>query len=163
MNKIARILPLFTVIAWAITLVLPVLDSGNTVGPRIIVTSLGGQSFDLADVEPVFLLAWAGVLVCALSVWLLRSLRWWSLAAIATSGLLCALFVRMLTDPPMLMWDGVDPQGNPIGGAEIGEPAIGAVLWGIGIAALFVAGVCGFLGAKNSRKQPVTRGAPGNR
>ena len=151
MKKIARILPLFTVVAWAITLVLPVLDSGNTIGPRIIVTSLGGQSFDLADVEPVFLLAWAGVLGCALSVWLLRSLKWWSLATIVTSGLLCTLFVRMLVDPPMLMWDGADSQGNPIGGGEIGEPAIGAVLWGIGIVALFLAGVCGFLSAKSPK------------
>lgn len=158
MNKTARILPLITVAALALTLVVPILDSGNTGGPRIVVTSLGGPAFDLAEMDPVFLIAWAAVLGCAVSVWFLHSLGWWGVAAMLTSGLLGALFVRMLTDPPYLFWDDMDAQGNPVGGGEIGEPAIGALLWAIGLGALLAAAICGLMGARASRRRLIPPG-----
>lgn len=146
MTRIARLLPLLTVAAWAITLVLPILDSGNTPGSRIVVSSLGGEPFALTEAQPAFLLAWACVLGCAASVWLFRTLRWWSVVSMLVAVLLGALLFTMLTDPPSLLWDGVDAQGRPTGGQEIGKPAAGAVVWAIGIGALFAAGVCGLIG-----------------
>ncbi|MFT0846336.1 hypothetical protein VR010_01115 [Actinomycetaceae bacterium L2_0104] len=147
MNRIARLLPLLTTIAWAATLVVPVLDSGNTEGPRIVVTSLGGRPFDLDKVEAVFVLAWISVLGCAISGWILRSLRWWSVTTMLVAGALGTLLASMIRNPPIIMWDGVDAQGRMTGGAAIGEPAIGALIWAIGIVALLVAGVCGLVGA----------------
>lgn len=146
MTRIARLLPLLTVMAWAITLVLPVLDSGNDHGPRIVVSSLGGEPLDLADVQSPFVIAWVAVLGCAASAWLFRSLRWWSVATLLIAAVLGILLIGMLVDPPSLLWDGVDAQGRPTGGQEIGEPAAGALFWAMGIGALVAAGVCGLIG-----------------
>lgn len=129
--------------AWAITLVLPILDSGNTQGPRIVVSSLGGEPLDLADAQPSFVIAWVAILGCAASAWLFRSLTWWSVGTLLLAQVLSARLIEMLVNPPILMWDGVDDQGRPTGGSEIGEPVFGALAWAIGIGALVLAGVCG--------------------
>ena len=151
-----RLLPLLTVAAWALTLVIPVLDSGKNSGPRIVVSSTGGTPFDLTDAEPVFLLAWAGVLGCAATVWLLRSLKVWSVVAIVVAVLLAVLLITTIMDPPTVFWDGIDAQGQHIGGAEVGGPATGSVLWAIGIGALFMAGLGGLRhvdGVPDARRQ----------
>lgn len=145
MTRLARLLPLLTVAAWTITLVLPILDSGTSHGPRIVVSSLGGDVFDLTGARPEFVLAWAGVLGCAASVWLFRSLRWWSVVTMLIALVLGFFLLAMIMDPPSLLWDGVDGQGRPTGGQEIGEPVAGALAWVIGIGALFAAGVCGLI------------------
>ncbi|SDT20853.1 hypothetical protein [Microlunatus soli] len=152
MINIARFLPLITVVAWLITLALPVLDSGNGHGPRIVVTSLGGDPFDLAGIELPFVLAWIGILGCAVTVWLLRSLTWWSVVAVLVTIALVALGAQLITDPPTLIWGGVDDQGRPTGGMERGEPVAGALVWLLGIAALATAAVCGFLGSRRVRR-----------
>lgn len=129
-----------------ITLALPVLDSQNSTGPQITASSLGGDPFDLSDAQPGFLLAWAAVLGCAASAWLLRSLRWWSVVAILVAVVLGGLLLTMLLDPPSILWDGVDDRGRPTGRQAIGEPAAGAVVWAAGIGALLAAGVLGLAG-----------------
>ena len=100
LRRAAHLLPLIATAAWVVTLALPVLDSGDAAGPRIVVTSLGAQPFDLTETHPAFLLAWIGVLGCAASVWLLRSLRWWSVATMLVAPMLGALLLTTLTDPP---------------------------------------------------------------
>lgn len=132
--------------AWTITLVLPILDSGNEHGPRIVVSSLGGEPLDLIEAQPPFVIAWVAVLCCAASAWLVRSLTWWSVATLLIAVVLGILLIGMLLDPPSLLWDGADAQGRPTGGQEIGEPAAGALVWAIGIGALIAAGVCGLSG-----------------
>lgn len=146
MTRGAQLLPLVTVAVWVITLLIPVLDSGNTEGPRIVVTSLGGPPFDLSETQPVFVVAWVAILCCAVSAWVARSLRWWSVVTILVAVLLGAFLLRMLVEPPFLLWDGVDAQGRPTGGQEIAEPAGGALAWAMGIGALFAAGICGLIG-----------------
>lgn len=152
MIRVARLLPLVTVLAWAITLALPILDSGNARGPTIVVSSLGGAPFDLSDANAAFVAAWVAVLVCAASVWLVRTLKWWSLATILVAVLLAAMLLMMIVDPPTLSWDGVDAQGRETGGYEIGKPVAGAVVWAVGLAALGAAGICGLIGHR--RQQP---------
>lgn len=158
MIRSAQLLPLVTVAVWAITLLLPVLDSGNAEGPRIVVTSLGGPPFDLGEMQPVFFVAWVAVLGCAVSVWVVRSFRWWSVVTILVTVLLGAFLLGMLVDPPSLLWDGMDAQGRPTGGQEIAEPAGGAPAWAVGIGALLAAAICGFIGRTrpgNSTAPPV--------
>lgn len=152
MTRTARLLPLITVAAWAITLALPILDSGDSETGGIVVSSLG-ESVSSTAVQPAFLLAWAGVLGCAASVWLFRSLTWWSIVAMLVAVMLGAFLVSVIMDPPSLLWDGVDAQGRPIGGYEVGEPAAGALVWVMGIGALFAAGVCGLIGRTEHGKQ----------
>lgn len=152
MTRIARFLPVLTVLAWVITLALPILDSGNTRGPKIVVSSLGGAPFDLSDANPIFIVAGAAVVGCAASVWLFRSLTWWSITAILVVVLLGTMLLGMILEPPSVIWDGVDPQCRPTGGYEVGEPAAGAWVWAMGIVALFTAGICGLIG--RARHQP---------
>ena len=151
MITLARLLPLVTVAAWLIGLVLPVLDSGNTNGGRIVVTSLGGDVLEWGDVEPAFVVAWVGVVGCAVSAWLLRSLTAWSVAALLIAVALISWLGAMIADPPSLIWDGQDAQGRPTAGMEFGRPAAGALAWTIGIAALAAAAVCGWIGSRSTR------------
>ena len=143
MTSPARLLPLITVAAWTATLALPILDSGESKGPRIMVSSTGGYPFDLTEAQPIFLVAWIAVLGCAATVWMLRSLTWWSVVAMSVALLLGALLIMTLANPPSLVWDGVGGQGYPTGGNAIAKPMAGALVWVMGIGALFAAGVFG--------------------
>lgn len=154
MTRLARLLPVLTVLAWMITLALPILDSGNTRGPKVVVSSLGGTPFDLSDAQAAYIVSWLAVVGCAASVWLFRSLTWWSLATILVAVLLGTMLVGVILDPPSLNWDGADRQGRPIGGYETGKPAAGAWVWAGGIAALFAAGICGLIGRARRRPRP---------
>lgn len=145
MTLAARLLPLIAVIALAVTLALPILDSANENGPRLMVTSLGGEPFDVTETKPAFLIAWIAVSACAASVWMFRSLKWWSIATIVVSVGLGALLVATILDPPWTTWSGIDTQGRETGGAEVAEPAAGAIVWIAGITALLVAGVLGIV------------------
>lgn len=152
MSAVARILPLVTVLAWVITLAVPVLDSGNTRGPKIVVSSLGGSPFDLSDAQATYVISWIAVVGCAASAWLFRSLTWWSLVTILVALLLGARLLGLVLDPPSLIWDGADPRGRPTGGQVIGKPSAGTWIWAMGIAALLVAGVCGLAGRVRHEK-----------
>lgn len=150
MIRIARLLPLVTVLAWVITVFLPVLDSGNLTGPRIVVTSLGGDPLDPSGIKPPYVFAWLGVVGCAVLAWLLRSLTWWSVVTMIVTLALAVLLVSMISDPPSLLWDGVDARGHPTGGMERGAPAPGMLAWLLGIAALGVSAVLGLVGTRRS-------------
>lgn len=150
MITVARLLPLVTVVAWSVTLVLPVLDSGRTAGPRIVVTSLGGDRLDVGDLDSAFVIAWLAVIGCAVTALLARSLRWWSLLAMPVAVALAAFLIGMIIEPPSLIWDGQDAQGRMTGGSEVAEPALGALAWLVGIVALGAASVCGFVRTRPS-------------
>jgi len=145
-TSLARVLPMLTVLAWVITLALRILDSGNTRGPTIVVSSLGGAPFDFGEAQAIYLVSWVAVTGCAVSAWLFRSLTWWSVAAILVAVMLGTMLLGLLLDPPSVIWDGVDRQGRPIGGYETGEPAAGALVLAVGIAALLAASICGLIG-----------------
>ncbi len=140
-TRIARVLPLLTVAAWLTTVFVPILDSGNTVGSRIVVTSLGFDGFPPQSVEPVFIAAWVAVLACAGLAWVPSGRRWWSVLAIVVAIVLAVVLVAWVLNPPFILWDGVDAQGRPVGGHEEAVPAIGILASTLGIAALFVAGL----------------------
>lgn len=146
-NIVARCLPLVTVLAWAITIAVPVLDSAEPSGPNIVVNSFGAEPYQWDEVQDSFLIAWIAVLVCAAWAWWARPQRVWSVVTLVVAGGLAWMLLGLLLRPPMLMWDGVDAQGRPTGGSVVGEPAAGAVLWAIGIIALGVSGLWGFLSA----------------
>lgn len=151
MIRWARLLPLVSVAAWALTLVVPIIRADEPQRDSIVVRSLGDISLDLTEASPPFVLAWAGVLACAGSVWLVRTLRWWSVVAMLVAAGLSALLINLLLDPPFLMWDGQDDQGRMVGGMVVGEPAAGALIWVIGILALFLAGVFGLVGGSREK------------
>lgn len=144
MTTTARALPLLTVLMWALTLVAPLLHGANGRDMSVSVASHGGPPLDLTAASLPFVLAWVAVLACAVTAWVVRSLRWWSVAAVVSSLALAWLLVTTVRNPPILLWDGVDGQGNPTGGMVAGEPTVGVLLWVVGIAALAVAGVLGF-------------------
>ncbi len=148
---IARWLPLITVAAWIAMIWIPVLDSGNDRGPRLLVTSLGEHPISPENFDVAFVLPWAAILVCAVTAWLSRSLTLWSPAAVIVGLVLLVALVAMIMDPPFFMWDGQDEQGRWIGGMEIGYPAPGAALWALGSAALIVGGIFGLAGSRHCR------------
>lgn len=151
LTRIARALPLITVTSWALTLFVPVLDSGNTRGPRIVVSSLGGEPLALVDAQGPFVVAWVLVIGSAASAWVSRSLTGWSVVVMLVAVALTMFLSSMLLDPPRLIWDGVDDQGRPTGGYEVAGPTVGTLIWAAGIAALFAAGVCGLAGRGQQR------------
>ncbi len=80
-----------------------------------------------------------------MAAWLLRSVKWWSVVTMLVAMLLSAVLITTLMNPPELIWDGFDDQGRAIGGYVVGEPAVGALVWVMGIAALFAASVYGLV------------------
>ena len=77
LSVVARVLHVATVACWAITIVVPVLDSGEPDSLRIRVTSLGYSPIDMNDLDEAYLLLWAVVLIVAVTAWLLEASRWW--------------------------------------------------------------------------------------
>src|SRR5699024_12307491 len=67
LSVVARVLPVATVACWAITIVVPVLDSGEPDSLRIRVTSLGYSPIDMNDLDEAYLLLWAVVLIVAVT------------------------------------------------------------------------------------------------
>ena len=150
LNLAARVLPLGAVACWMITIVVPVLDSGEPDSMRIRVTSLGLSPIDMNDLDEVYLLLWAVILAGAVTAWLLAASKWWSVAAIVLGTVLCLRLLQMVVDPPFLIWDGQTANGLLAGGMEIAYPAPGFVFWILGSLCFFAAGVCGL--AAEARK-----------
>jgi hypothetical protein len=111
-----------TVACWAITIVVPVLDSGEPDSLRIRVTSLGYSPIDMNDLDEAYLLLWAVVLIVAVTAWLLEASRWWSVAAIVLGTVLSLRLLQMIVDPPYLVWEGQTSSGTPTGGMEVAYP-----------------------------------------
>lgn len=131
----------------------PVLDSGSSKGNesmRIVYSSFGRRPVDFADIDPEYVFLWCVLLVCVITVWLLRSLRIWSVLAILLGIVMLAFLIMLIADPPMLIWDGQDSQGRATGGMEVGRPAFGALLWVLGGLALMASGVCGFMSGRGN-------------
>lgn len=145
LNVVARVLPIATAACWAITIVVPVLDSGEPDSMRIRVTSLGRSPIDMNDLDEAYLLLWAVVLIVAVTAWLLEASKWWSVAAIAIGTVLCLRLLQMVVDPPYLVWDGQTSSGMPTGGMEVAYPALGFGLWVFGSLCFIAAGVCGLV------------------
>ncbi|WP_209325618.1 hypothetical protein [Brevibacterium renqingii] len=143
LNLAARVLPLGAVACWMITIVVPVLDSGDPDSTRIRVTSLGLSPIDMNDLDEVYLLLWIVILAGAVTAWLLAASKWWSVAAIVLGTVLCLRLLQMVVDPPFLIWDGQTASGLPAGGMEIAYPAPGFVFWILGSLCFVAAGVCG--------------------
>lgn len=145
----ARCLPLVTLAIWVTMIWIPVLDSGETSGGpslRIVCTSIGCRPVEPTAPDPEVIAVWVLLLLSALTAWMLRSLRLWSVVAVIVGIALLVILALMVADPPMTIWDGVDSQGRPTGGMVVGLPAPGALLWMVGSLGLCAAGVCGFSG-----------------
>lgn len=150
-RRIARWLPVVAVLAWVAMIWVPVLDSGNDDGPRLLITSLGEYPISPENFDIAFALPWAAILLCAVTAWFSRSLTLWSPAAVILGLVLLVALVAMVMDPPFFMWDGQDEQGRWVGGMEVGYPAPGAVLWALGSAALIAGGIFGLVGSRHCR------------
>lgn len=148
---VARWLPLVALASWVAMIWVPVLDSGNHEGPRLVITSLGEQPIAPETSDVAFLLPWIAIVACAVTAWISRSLVMWSPAAVILGLVLLVALTLMLLDPPFFMWDGMDEQGRWVGGMEIGYPAPGAVLWALGSTALIVGGIFGLYGSRHCR------------
>lgn len=142
--RAARILPLATIVAWTITIFVPVLDSGNDDGPRIRITSLGSSPLDPANLDPGMITIWVVILAIVILPWLLGASQLWSGAAILFGIVLLAGLASAAFEPPTMVWDGQTGDGMPTGGMETGRPAAGFVICTIGALALVAAGVCGW-------------------
>lgn len=149
----ARTLSTLALLAWVALTIVPVMDSGPDSAVRLMVTSLGSARLDLSAVSPPMVLLFGVIAALALSSWVLRRLRVWSLLAMLTGTLLAVLLVAILAYPPSATWDGTDALGNPIGGFEVAGPALGALLWVLGAGALFAAGICGAASCITDRRQ----------
>lgn len=145
LSVVARVLPVATVACWAITIVVPVLDSGEPDSLRIRVTSLGFSPIDMNDLDEAYLLLWAVVLIVAVTAWLLEASRWWSVAAIVLGTVLSLRLLQMIVDPPYLVWEGQTSSGTPTGGMEVAYPALGFGFWVFGSLCFIAAGVCGLI------------------
>ncbi|MGO3023373.1 MAG: hypothetical protein ACTIIH_09060 [Brevibacterium sp.] len=160
LRRLARFLPLITLTAWVITLFIPVIDSFNDSGPRIIMTSLGDWTLDSTTPPDTFdLVLWALIITIAVLGLFFPSARWWAAAAMLIGALIVVLLIGLVLEPPLLMWDGQLPDGTPTGGMEIGCPSVGYGLWVVGAAALISAGICGLL-AQTKRPRPAVQGPP---
>lgn len=142
---VVRCLPLVTLAAWVITTVVPILDSDEGSGPRLTITSMGEAPINFADLNPGVILGWAAVLVLAVLAWVLKGLKWWSVAAIIVGDLLVLTLGILAVDPPSLVWDGQTAEGMPAGGMVIARPAIGYYISIVGSCALVAAGLFGFM------------------
>ena len=160
LRRLARFLPLITLTAWGITLFIPVIDSFNDSGPRIIMTSLGDWSLDSTTPPDTFyLVLWALIITIAVLGLFFPSARWWAAAAMLIGALIVVLLIGLVLEPPLLMWDGQLPDGTPTGGMEIGCPSVGYGLWVVGAAALISAGISGLL-AQTKRPRPAIQRPP---
>lgn len=145
---IARTLPLLALIAWTVTIWVPVLDSADNglhtrESIRIVVTSLGGWPRNPAELEPEYVIIWSCLLTCVVSSWLLDGLRIWGWATTSLGVAVLWFLGNLIAEPPTAMWDGRDGNGRRIGGMEYASPDAGAAFWAVGGTALAVAGVCG--------------------
>ena len=159
LQQLARLLPFIAVTMWIATIFIPVVDSFNSVGPRIRLTSLGDLTFDDGgEMLPPFILLWAIVVgFTALGLGFAAD-QWWNVAAVLIAALIVLIFVAILLNPPTIMWDSQLPDGTPIGGMEVGRPSFGFGLWLIGAASLAAAGICGFA-ANAQRPRHTVEGA----
>lgn len=150
-TRLARFLPLLTLATWVITLAVPLFQGDDPEMPglsaEVTVSSLGGAPFDLDAASWPFVMSWIAIAGLATSAWFLRGLRIWSLVAIVTAGSLGVLLYSYLAQPPVLLWDGMDDQGNMTGGQITGVPAAGIPIWMAGITSLALAGVLGLVGS----------------
>lgn len=150
LRLITRTLPVLTLAVWAVTLWVPVLDSANnnlhlSESSRIVVTSLGRSPVEVEELELDFVTIWACLFTCVISAWLLDGLRLWSWATAIFGVVVLEFLGGMITEPPTIMWDGQDSNGEWIGGVEVATPDVGAWLWLVGGLALLAAGACGLL------------------
>lgn len=163
MTRLARLLPLLTLAAWVITLAVPLFQGDDPDNPAlsdvVTVSSLGGAPFDLDAASWPFVLSWIAIAGLTVSAWFLRSLRVWSLVAIGAAVALSLQLYSVISYPPVLLWDGMDGQGNMIGGQITGVPTVGVPIWMAGIAALGLAGVLGLIGSfrGNAPLRPLAR------
>lgn len=159
LQQLARLLPFIAVTMWIATIFIPIVDSFNSVGPRIRFTSLGDLTFDDGgEMLPPFILLWAIVVGFAALGLGFAADQWWNVAAVLIAALIVLIFVAILLNPPTIMWDGQLPDGTPIGGMEVGRPSFGFGLWLIGAASLAAAGICGFA-ANAQRPRHTVEGA----
>lgn len=63
----------------------------------------------------------------------------------AVGALVLAMLLLMITDPPNLLWDGLDDEGRPTGGMAVGRPHVGALLCSAAGLLLIAGGVCGLV------------------
>ncbi|MGC2976627.1 hypothetical protein ACPUD8_13080 [Brevibacterium sp. FAM 25378] len=152
LNLAARVLPLGSVACWAITIFVPVLDSGGTGSMRIRVTSLGFSPIDMNDLNPGYLALWIIILTTAFTAWLLSASKWWSIAAIVLGTVLGLHLLQMVADPPIMMWDGQTADGMPTGGMEVAYPAAGFGFWVLGSVLFFTSGICGLVAASQQNR-----------
>lgn len=145
LNLAARALPLGAVACWVITIVVPVLDSGEPDSLRIRITSLGFSPIDMNDLDEIYLVLWIVILTGAVSAWLMKASKGWSAAAIVLGTVLGLRLLQMVVDPPYLLWDGQTTDGVPTGGMEIAYPAAGFGFWVLGSLCFFAAGICGLV------------------
>lgn len=154
LHSLARFLPFIALAVWIITLFVPVIDSFNDSGPRIIMTSLGDWTPDSSrPPDTFFFVLWVLILTIVVLGIFFASARWWAAAAILLGAFIVVILIGLVLSPPMLMWDGQLPDGTPTGGMEIGYPSVGYGLWLIGGAALITAGICGLL-SETQRPRP---------
>ncbi|WP_210604749.1 hypothetical protein [Brevibacterium oceani] len=154
LGLVAQALPWGAVACWVITIFVPVLDSGEPDSLRIRVTSLGFSPIDMNDLDEVYLLLWVVIIVGAVTAWLMRASKWWSVAAIVLGTGLGLRMLQMVVDPPYLLWDGQTANGMPTGGMEIAYPAAGFVFWIAGSLCFLAAGICGLIAqARRTRER----------
>lgn len=160
----ARLLPLATVVAWIITIVVPIIDSntsdgGNEEGPSPTITSMGHSPVLLEYLDHEAISIWIGILTLAILPWLVGSSKWWSAAAVLFGAALLWMLSSYLITPPIMMWDGQTEDGTPTGGMEVGRPAPGFAVYTIGALALTAAGICGWISSSGSTAALRHRGA----
>lgn len=160
LRRAAQVLPLGAVACWVITIFVPVLDSGEPDSLRIRITSLGFSPIDMNDLDEMYLVLWVVILAGAVTAWLSRASKWWSVAAIVLGTVLSLRLLQMVVDPPYLLWDGQTAGGVPTGGMEIAYPAAGFGFWIVGSLCFFAAGVCGLIAetrATRARRDRIRR------
>lgn len=153
LRLIARMLPVLPLVVWVVTIWVPVLDSSRpglhtSEYNRIVVTSLGSIPVEMGELELEFVTIWACLLTCAISAWLLSGLKLWSWATAIFGASVMVFLSDMIAEPPIILWDGQDSSGRPIGGMEVAAVDVGAGLWLAGGVALIAAGVCGLVGER---------------
>jgi len=143
-----RLLAVLAVAAYLFAAFLPVLLSrGYLDGPRIRYTTLG-ESGPSPSTDPVYVVLWLLVIAAAGTVCALPRSRVCALVPLVVAGVLLVFWGSLVADPPRLMWDGQDADGEWIGGMEVGEPHVGAALVAASVLLFAASGARGLLAAR---------------
>lgn len=138
----ARICHLLALGSYLAAAFVPVLASqGDGYGLQLRYSTLGDMQ-DEVFLDPRFAVLWACVLGCTATALAAPRARAWGVVSLVVASVLILWWGAFAGDPPTLLWDGQDADGMWIGGMEVAEPSVGALLVTASAILFATGGIC---------------------